>query len=134
MLFGLADWIVAILRQAHQINFNWGIHCQNHDFFALARLPQGPHGVFSVNVLSWTEGLETHTFSESTISRIVFLVFSVVHYMFSKQKSSWNNKDYPTIMNDGLKSITSKYSFIKESKIYNNPIFLLLYNFPFVNE
>ena len=41
-------------------------------YFALAWLLYGLHGVFSEKVLSWPEGIEPPTFSESTISGIVF--------------------------------------------------------------
>ena len=56
-------------------------------YFALAWLLYGIHGIFSEKLLSWPEGLAPHAFSESTISGIVFLVFSGVHYMLRKPKS-----------------------------------------------
>ncbi len=88
MLFGVAAWVVAIL--------GWHIRSTATEenvekamsYFAIAWLLDGLHGVLSEKVLTWPEGLEPPTFSESTIGGIVFLVFSVVYYMFRKPKSS----------------------------------------------
>ena len=88
MLFGVSTWVVAILgwhirSTVTEENFEKAM-----SYFALAWLLYGLHGVFSENVLSWPEGLEPATFSKSTISGIVILVFSVVYYMLRKPKSS----------------------------------------------
>ena len=88
MLFGVAAWVVAILgwhirSTVTEENIEKAMSC-----FALAWLLYGLHGVFSEKVLTWPEGLEPPAFSESTISGIVFLVFSVVHYTLRKPKST----------------------------------------------
>ena len=88
MLFGVAAWVVAIL--------GWHIRSTETEenvekamsYFAIAWLLYGLHGVLSEKVQTWPEGLEQPTFSESTIGGIVFLVLSVVYYMFRKPKSS----------------------------------------------
>ena len=88
MLFGVSAWVVAIL--------GWHIRSTVTEknvekamiYFALAWLLYGLHGVFSEKVISWPEGLEPSALSESTISVIVFLVFSVVYYILRKPKSS----------------------------------------------
>ena len=88
MLFGVAAWVVAIL--------GWHIRSTATEenvekamsYFALAWLLYGLHGVISERILTWPEGLEPRVFSEQTIGGIVFLVLSVVYYMFRKPKSS----------------------------------------------
>ena len=88
MLFGVAAWVVAILGLYIRSTVNEGNVEKAMTSFALAWLLYGLHGVFSEKVLTWPEGLEPPAFSESTISGIVFLVFSVVHYMIRKPKST----------------------------------------------
>ena len=88
MLFGVAAWVVAILGLYIRSTVNEGNVEKAMTSFALAWLLYGLHGVFSEKVLTWPEGLEPPAFSESTISGIVFLVFSVVHYTLRKPKST----------------------------------------------
>ena len=88
MLFGVAAWVDAIL--------GWHIRSTATEenvekamsYFALAWLLYGLHGVISERILTWPEGLEPRAFSEQTIGGIVFLVLSVVYYMFRKPKST----------------------------------------------
>ena len=86
MLFGVAAWVVAILGWHIRSTITEGNVEKAMSCFALAWLLYGLHGVFSEKVLTWPEGLEPPAFSESTISGIVFLVFSVLHYMLRKPK------------------------------------------------
>ena len=88
MLFGVAAWVVAILGRHIRSTVTEGNVENAMSYFALAWLLYGLHGVFSEKVLIWPEGLKPPAFSESTISGIVFLVFSVVYYMLRKPKSS----------------------------------------------
>ena len=88
MLFGVSAWVFAIFgwyirATVTEENVEKAMSC-----FAIAWLLYGLHGVLSEKVLTWPEGLEPPTFSESTIGGIVFLVFSVVYYMLRKPKSS----------------------------------------------
>ena len=88
MLFGVAAWVVAILGWHIRSTVTEETVEKAMIYFALAWLLNGFHGVFSEKVLTWPEGLEPPAFSESTISGIVFLVFSVVHFMLRKPKST----------------------------------------------
>ena len=88
MLFGVAAWVVAILGWHIRSTVTEENVEKAMSFFSLAWLLYGLHGVFSEKILSWPEGFEPATFSESTISGIVFLVLSVVYYMLRKPKSS----------------------------------------------
>ena len=88
MLFGVAAWVVAILGWHIRSTVTEENVEKAMSYFALTWLLFGLHGVFSEKVLTWPEGLEPPTFSESTISGIVFLVFSVVHFMLRKPKST----------------------------------------------
>jgi hypothetical protein len=88
MLFGVAAWVVAILGWHIRSTVTEENVEKAMSYFALAWLLYGLHGVFSAKVLTWPEGLEPATFSESTIGGIVFLVFSVVYFMLRKPKSS----------------------------------------------
>ena len=88
MLFGVSAWVFAIFgwyirATVTEENVEKAMSC-----FAIAWLLYGLHGVFSAKVQTWPQGLEPPTFSESTIGGIVFLVLSVVYYMFRKPKSS----------------------------------------------
>ena len=87
MLFGVAAWVVAILGWHIRSTVTEGSVEKAMSYFALAWLLYGLHGVFSEKFLTWPEGLEPSTFSESTISGIVFLVFSVIHYVLRKPKT-----------------------------------------------
>ncbi len=87
MLFGVAAWVVAILGWHIRSTVNEENVEKAMSYFALAWLLYGLHGVFSEKVLTWPEGLEPALFSESTISGIVFLVFSVIHYVLRKPKT-----------------------------------------------
>ena len=88
MLFGVAAWVVAILGWHIRSTVTEETVEKAMSYFALAWLLYGFHGVFSEKVLTWPEGLEPPAFSESTISGIVFIVFSVVHFMLRKPKST----------------------------------------------
>ncbi len=88
ILFGVAAWVVAILGWHIRSTVTEENVEKAMSYFALAWLLYGLHGVFSAKVLTWPEGLEPATFSESTIGGIVFLVFSVVYFMLRKPKSS----------------------------------------------
>ena len=88
MLFGVAAWVVAILGWHIRSTVTEENVEKAMSYFAIAWLLYGLPGVLSEKVLTWPEGLEPPTFSESTIGGIVFLVFSVVYYMFRKPKSS----------------------------------------------
>ena len=88
MLFGVSAWVVAILGWHISATVTEENVERAMSYFALAWLIYGLHGVFSEKVFTWTEGLEPPTFSESTIGGIVFLVLSVVYYIFRKPKSS----------------------------------------------
>ena len=88
MLFGVAAWVVAILGWHIRSTVTEENVEKAMSYFAIAWLLYGLHGVLSEKVLTWPEGLEPPTFSESTIGGIVFLVFSVVYYVFRKPKSS----------------------------------------------
>ena len=88
MLFGVAAWVVAILGWHIRSTVTEENVEKAMSYFAIAWLLYGLHGVLSEKVLTWPDGLEPPTFSESTIGGIVFLVFSVVYYMFRKPKSS----------------------------------------------
>ena len=88
MLFGVAAWVVAILGWHIRSTVTEENVEKAMSYFALAWLLYGLHGIISARILTWPEGLEPPTFSESTIGGIVFLVFSVVYYMFRKPKSS----------------------------------------------
>ncbi len=88
MLFGVAAWVVAILGWHIRPTVTEENVEKAMSYFAIAWLLYGLHGVLSEKVQTWPEGLEPPTFSESTIGGIVFLVFSVVYYMFRKPKSS----------------------------------------------
>ena len=88
MLFGVAAWVVAILGWHIRSTVTEENVEKAMTLFSLAWLLYGLHGVFTEKVLTWPEGLEPPAFSESTISGIVFLVFSIVHYMLRKPKSS----------------------------------------------
>jgi len=88
MLFGVAAWVVAILGWHIRSTVTEENVEKAMTLFSLAWLLYGLHGVLSEKVLTWPEGLEPPAFSESTISGIVFLVFSIVHYMLRKPKSS----------------------------------------------
>ena len=57
-------------------------------YFAIAWLLYGLHGVSSEKMLTWPEGLEPATSTESTIGGIVSLVFSVFYFMLRKPNSS----------------------------------------------
>ena len=86
MLFGVAAWVVAILGWHIRSTVTEENVEKAMSYFAIAWLLYGLHGVLSEKVQTWPEGLEPPTFSESTIGGIVFLVFSVVYYMFRKPK------------------------------------------------
>ena len=88
MLFGVAAWVVAILGWHIRSTVTEENVENAMSYSVIAWLLYGLHGVLSEKVLTWPEGLEPPTFSESTIGGIVFLVFSVVYYMFRKPKSS----------------------------------------------
>ena len=88
MLFGVAAWVVAILGWHIRSTVTEENVEKAMSYFAIAWLLYGLHGVLSEKVQTWPEGLEPPTFSESTIGGIVFLVLSVVYYMFRKPKSS----------------------------------------------
>ena len=88
MLFGVAAWVVAILAWHIRSTVTEENVEKAMSYFAIAWLLYGLHCVISVRILTWPEGLEPPTFSQSTIGGIVFLVFSVVYYMFRKPKSS----------------------------------------------
>ena len=88
MLFGVAAWVVAILGWHIRSTVTEENVEKAMSYFALAWLLYGFHGVFSEKVISWPEGLGPPTFSESTISGIVFLVFSVVYFILRKPKIS----------------------------------------------
>tara|TARA_B100000953_G_scaffold30293_1_gene24269 strand:+ start:189 stop:599 length:411 start_codon:yes stop_codon:yes gene_type:complete len=88
MLFGVAAWVVAILGWHIRSTVTEENVEKAMSYFAIAWLLYGLHGVLSEKVQTWPEGLEPPTFSESTIGGIVFLVFSVVYYVFRKPKSS----------------------------------------------
>ena len=88
MLFGVAAWVVAILGWHIRATVTEENVEKAMSYFAIAWLLYGLHGVLSEKVQTWPEGLEPPTFSESTIGGIVFLVFSVVYYVFRKPKSS----------------------------------------------
>ena len=87
MLFGVAAWVVALLGWHIRENVTEENIEKAMSYFALAWLLYGLHGVLAEKVQTWPEGLEPATFSESTIGGIVFLVFSVIYYMFRKPKS-----------------------------------------------
>ena len=88
MLFGVSAWVVAIL--------GWHIRAtvteENVEkaitYFAIVWLLYGLHGVFSEKMLTWPEGLEPATSTESTIGGIVSLVFSVFYFMLRKPNCS----------------------------------------------
>ena len=88
MLFGVAAWVVAILGWHIRSTVTEENVEKAMSYFALAWLLYGLHGVISERILTWPEGLEPRAFSEQTIGGIVFLVLSVVYYMFRKPKSS----------------------------------------------
>ena len=88
MLFGVAAWVVAILGWHIKSTVTEENVEKAMTLFSLAWLLYGLHGVLSEKVLTWPEGLEPPAFSESTISGIVFLVFSVVYFILRKPKSS----------------------------------------------
>ena len=88
MLFGVAAWVVAILGWHIRSTVTEENVEKAMSYFAIAWLLYGLHGVLSEKVQTWPEGLKPPTFSESTIGGIVFLVLSVVYYMFRKPKSS----------------------------------------------
>ena len=88
MLFGVAAWVVAILGWHIRSTVTEENVEKAMTLFSLAWLLYGLHGVLSEKVLTWPEGLEPPAFSESTISGIVFLVFSVVYFILRKPKSS----------------------------------------------
>ena len=88
MLFGVAAWVVAILGWHIRSTVTKENVEKAMTLFSLAWLLYGLHGVLSEKVLTWPEGLEPPAFSESTISGIVFLVFSVVYFILRKPKSS----------------------------------------------
>ena len=88
MLFGVAAWVVAILGWHIRSTVTEENVEKAMSYFALAWLLYGLHGVISERILTWPEGLEPRVFSEQTIGGIVFLVLSVVYYMFRKPKSS----------------------------------------------
>ena len=87
MLFGVAAWVVALLGWHIRENVTEENIEKAMSYFALAWLLYGLHGVLAEKVQTWPEGLAPATFSESTIGGIVFLVFSVIYYMFRKPKS-----------------------------------------------
>ena len=87
MLFCVAAWVVAILGWHIKSTVTEENVEKAMSYFALAWLLYGLHGVISERILSWPEGLEPPAFSEQTIGGIVFLVLSVVYYMFRKPKS-----------------------------------------------
>ena len=88
MLFGVAAWVVAILGWHIRSTVTEENVEKAMTLFSLAWLLYGLHGILSEKVLTWPEGLEPPAFSESTISGIVFLVFSVVYFILRKPKSS----------------------------------------------
>ena len=88
MLFGVAAWVVAILGWHIRSTVTEENVEKAMSYFALAWLLYGLHGVISERILTWAEGLEPRVFSEQTIGGIVFLVLSVVYYMFRKPNSS----------------------------------------------
>ena len=88
MLFGVAAWVVAMLGWHIRSTVTEENVEKAMTLFSLAWLLYGLHGVLSEKVLTWPEGLEPPAFSESTISGIVFLVFSVVYFILRKPKSS----------------------------------------------
>ena len=88
MLFGVSAWVVAILGWHIRATVTEENVEKAMSYFALAWLLYGLHGVLSEKVFTWPEGLEPPTLSESTIGGIVFLVLSVVYYIFRKPKSS----------------------------------------------
>ena len=87
MLFGVAAWVVALLGWHIRSTVTEENIEKAMSYFALAWLLYGLHGVLAEKVQTWPEGLAPATFSESTIGGIVFLVFSVIYYMFRKPKS-----------------------------------------------
>ena len=87
MLFGVAAWVVALLGWHIRENVTEENIEKAMSYFALAWLLYGLHGVLAEKVQTWPEGLAPATFSESTIGGMVFLVFSVIYYMFRKPKS-----------------------------------------------
>ena len=88
MLFGVSAWVVAILGWHIRATVTEENVEKAMSYFAINWLLYGLHGVFSEKMLTWPEGLEPATFSESTIGGIVFLVFSAVYFMLRKPKSS----------------------------------------------
>ena len=86
MLFGESAWVVAILgwrirSTVTEENAEKAMSC-----FAIAQLLYGLHGVISVRMLTWPEGLEPRAFSKQTIGGIVSLVLIVVYYILRKPK------------------------------------------------
>ena len=88
MLFGVAAWVVAILGLYIRATVTEENVEKAMMVFALAWLLYGIHGVLAERVLTWPSGLEPSPFSEQTIGGIIFLVLSVVYYIFRKPKSS----------------------------------------------
>ena len=88
MLFGVAAWVVAILGLYIRATVTEENVEKAMMVFALAWLLYGIHGVLAERVLTWPSGLEPSAFSEQTIGGIIFLVLSVVYYIFRKPKSS----------------------------------------------
>ena len=67
MLFGVSAWVVAILGWHIRATVTEENVEKAMSYFALAWLLYGLHGVLSEKVFTWPEGLESPTFSESTI-------------------------------------------------------------------
>ena len=70
MLFGVAPWVVAILGWHIRSTVTEENVEKAMSYFALSWLLYGLHGIFSARILTWPEGFEPPTFSESTFLSI----------------------------------------------------------------